>query len=69
MPDIVVKGKGKVSLAKTDFVAAGGEGQVFQKGGTAYKLYTDPAKMMPRVEGGGAGTPLTEAEKRLWLVN
>jgi hypothetical protein len=37
--DLTVQGKGKISLAKTDFKAAGGEGTVFVKNGVAYKLY------------------------------
>lgn len=47
MPNVIVKGKGKVVLAKNDFVAAGGEGSVYSKGGTAYKIYSDPSKMIP----------------------
>jgi len=47
MPNIVVKGKGKETLNKTDFVASGGEGSVYAKKGIAYKLYTDPSKMIP----------------------
>jgi hypothetical protein len=39
--------KGEINLGKTHFVAAGGEGQVFAKDGIAYKIYTDPSKMIP----------------------
>ena len=37
--DLTVQGKGKITLSKTDFKAAGGEGTVFVKNGIAYKLY------------------------------
>lgn len=42
-----VKGKGKVTLTKNDYVAQGGEGKVWSKHGVGYKLYTDPRKMIP----------------------
>ena len=55
--DLMVQGKGKVTLGKTDFTAAGGEGAVFVKNGVAYKLYGQsdcsgkfifsPKKMIP----------------------
>ncbi len=44
--DIFIKGKGKVSLGQGDFVAQGGEGAVYAKGDTAYKIYGDPGKMI-----------------------
>jgi len=44
---IYVKGQGSIELSKSDFVASGGEGSVYAKGQTAYKLYTDPSKMIP----------------------
>lgn len=47
MPNIVVKGKGKQTLAKTEFVASGGEGAIYAKNGVAYKIYTDSQKMIP----------------------
>ncbi|MBC7805060.1 MAG: serine/threonine protein kinase [Akkermansiaceae bacterium] len=37
--DLVIQGKGKISLSKADFKASGGEGSVYCRGGTAYKLY------------------------------
>ncbi|NJL70636.1 MAG: serine/threonine protein kinase [Candidatus Competibacteraceae bacterium] len=43
----VVVGNGKVRLEQTDFLAAGGQGSVYVKAGTAFKIYTDPAKMIP----------------------
>lgn len=36
-------GKGEVSLTQTDYLATGGEGVVYAKGGYVYKLYLDPA--------------------------
>lgn len=36
-----------ISLTKGDFLASGGEGSVYVKGDTAYKIYTDPKKMLP----------------------
>lgn len=44
---LTVQGQGDVTLTQRDFVAAGGEGQVFAKGKVAYKVYSDPAKMIP----------------------
>jgi len=43
---IAVKGKGTETLTKGDYIAAGGEGTVCQKGGTAYKIYHDPKRMI-----------------------
>ena len=37
--DLIIHGKGKVSLSKSDFKAAGGEGSVYCRNGVAYKLY------------------------------
>jgi len=36
----------EVSLGNSDFLASGGEGSVYVKGSTAYKIYTDPKKMI-----------------------
>jgi hypothetical protein len=44
--NIIVNGK-KVTLAKTDFVTKGGEGSIYRKGNTAYKIYEDLGKMIP----------------------
>lgn len=43
--DVYVQGK-KVRLTQADFKAQGGEGAVYVKGNTAYKVYADPAKMI-----------------------
>ncbi len=36
-----------IRLGNKEFIAAGGEGSVYAKGDKAFKIYTDPAKMMP----------------------
>lgn len=36
-----------VTLGKGDYLASGGEGEIYVKGQTAYKLYHDPKKMIP----------------------
>jgi len=44
---VYVKGGGEVKLTKGNFIASGGEGAVYAIGGTAYKVYHDPRKMIP----------------------
>lgn len=44
---VYIKGKGEINLTTNDFVAEGGEGKVYCKGSTAYKIYNDPHKMIP----------------------
>jgi hypothetical protein len=44
---VTVKGQGQITLSQNDFLAQGGQGAVYAKGGKAYKIYLDPAKMMP----------------------
>jgi hypothetical protein len=44
---VTVQGQGPVTLLQSDFVAAGGEGSVYCKGTTAYKIYADPKRMLP----------------------
>ncbi len=43
--DVYMQGK-KVRLTQAEFKAQGGEGAVYVKGDTAYKVYADPAKMI-----------------------
>jgi len=43
---VTVKGQ-SISLSKNDFLGQGGEGSVYAKGKTAYKIYIDPKKMIP----------------------
>ena len=45
MPRIVVGGK-TINLSNNEFLAKGGEGEVYAKGDTAYKIYTDSSKMI-----------------------
>lgn len=40
-------GKSTVDLTKRDFVGQGGEGAIYIRGDVAYKIYTDPANMIP----------------------
>ena len=44
--DVYVQGK-KVRLTPAEFKAQGGQGAVYVKDGTAYKVYADPARMIP----------------------
>jgi len=44
---VTVQGQGPVTLLQSDFVAAGGEGSVYCRGATAYKIYADPRRMLP----------------------
>lgn len=44
---VFVKGKGETTLSDADFIASGGEGSIFAKAGKAFKIYTDPTKMIP----------------------
>jgi serine/threonine protein kinase len=41
-----IQGKGSIKLGPKDFICQGGEGSVYAKGATAYKLYSDPKKML-----------------------
>lgn len=36
-----------ISLGTKEYIASGGEGSVYARGSTAYKVYTDPTKMIP----------------------
>lgn len=47
MPKVFIKGGNAVNLTKADFLASGGEGDVYVQGSRAYKLYHDPLKMIP----------------------
>lgn len=44
---VFIQGQGSVSLTKNDFLGRGGQGEVYAKGPTAYKLYDDPSRMIP----------------------
>lgn len=43
---IIVNGA-PLTLSKADYLASGGEGDVYIKGSTAYKLYHEPQRMIP----------------------
>jgi hypothetical protein len=45
--EVYIQGKGKISLSAKDFLAQGGQGAVYSKADTAYKVYLDPTKMIP----------------------
>ncbi len=45
---VYLPGKGAVALSQTDYLATGGEGAVYAKGGYVYKLYLDPASARAR---------------------
>src|SRR5438552_997706 len=44
---VYIKGQGEITLGQREFFRQGGEGQIYIKGNTAYKIYIDPAKMLP----------------------
>jgi len=41
------RGQAAVDLTQRDFIAQGGEGKIFIKNGVAYKIYENPADMIP----------------------
>src|SRR5687767_8681336 len=45
--DLFIQGQGSVRLSQADFVAQGGEGSVYARGDRAFKVYSDPAAMIP----------------------
>jgi hypothetical protein len=42
---VELEGRGPLTLRQSDYKATGGEGSVYQVGGTSIKIYTDPQKM------------------------
>jgi hypothetical protein len=50
MPRYFVQGQGEIQLGKADFKAQGGEGAIYVKGSTAYKIYTDPRRAIPQAK-------------------
>jgi len=44
---VFVKGEPEVNLTKSHFVAEGGEGKVYARGQTGFKVYHDPGKTIP----------------------
>jgi len=47
---VFVKGKGEITLTQSNYVAEGGQAAVYQRNGTAYKVYTDPASAIPEAK-------------------
>ncbi|MCP4104631.1 MAG: hypothetical protein GY749_03690 [Desulfobacteraceae bacterium] len=45
-----IRGKGKISLSQNNFIFQGGEGKVYGKGKTAYKIYDDMKKLIPEAK-------------------
>ena len=45
-----VRGKGKIRLGKTEFKGQGGEGSVYVKGASAYKIYIDPSRCITQAK-------------------
>src|SRR5690242_10057021 len=45
--DLFIQGEGPVRLGQGDFVAQGGEAAVYARGDRAFKVYHDPASMVP----------------------
>lgn len=45
--EIIVKGKGRVTLNKNKFISSGGEGSIYAIQQTAYKIYTNAKNMIP----------------------
>jgi len=44
---VFIKGQPEVNLTKTHFVAEGGEGKVYARGQTGYKIFHDPKRAIP----------------------
>jgi len=45
-----IRGKGSVKLTRNDFIFKGGEGIVYGKGNVAYKIFDDPARLIPEAK-------------------
>lgn len=44
---VKVQGGSEIDLTQKNFLASGGEGQIYVVGDTTYKIYTDPTQMVP----------------------
>jgi len=42
-----IQGEAEINFTKTDYVAEGGEGELYAKGEHIFKIYNDPKKMIP----------------------
>lgn len=48
MKKFTIRGTGQeIKIDDKDFITFGGEGEIFGKGNTAYKIYFDSSKMLP----------------------
>jgi len=47
MSKLFLRGKGALTLTERDYKSQGGEGKIYVKGKTAYKIYLEPQKMIP----------------------
>ena len=56
MTKYYIQGGGQVELTRSDFKAQGGEGSIYVQGSTAYKVYTDPARMIAPAKVGELAT-------------
>lgn len=45
--EIIVQGKGPIKLTEKDYITSGGEGKIYCKGSTIYKIFESPDKMIP----------------------
>lgn len=50
MTKYAIRGGGQVNLTQANFIAAGGEGQVFGHGDEAFKVYLKPERMIPEAK-------------------
>jgi hypothetical protein len=48
--ELYIGGKTKVTLGQREFKGQGGEGAVYVRQGTAYKMYSDPARAIPEAK-------------------
>lgn len=44
---VVIQGQGEISLTQKEYVASGGEGSIYVRGDSAFKIYADPGRMIP----------------------
>ena len=50
MAKYTIQGKGEVNLTDKNFITEGGEGKIYGKGSTIYKIYADLHKMIPEAK-------------------
>jgi serine/threonine protein kinase len=47
VPQVVYAGKGSIHLTSKDYLASGGQGNIYARAGIAYKIYEFPTNMIP----------------------